>query len=147
MRPELVGLVEVGDRDQDRNRGRVGDRVVKVTLVEETEPFIRTTSRSPEAPDRGVFYDHDVRHHHEAHRRRPDILSVFRSTMVPWRADKPKTPRAVVFEYIPKAKDAAADSDGDGENSDSENSDGRWVARHKPRLLTWHTYLLGLALV
>ena len=123
----------VGDRDQDANR------VVEVTRIEETEPFIRTTARSPEVPDRGVRHDHDV------HRRRPDILSAFRSTMVPWRADKPKTPRAVVFEYIPKAKDAAADSD--GENSDSENSDGRWVARHKPRLLTWHTYLLGLALV
>ncbi len=118
----------MGDRDQDRNRSRV---------VDETEPFLRTTSRSPEAPDRGIRHDHDV------YRRRPGILSAFRSTMVPWRADKPKTPRAVVFEYIPKAKDGSVD----GENSDSEQADGNWVARHKPRLLTWHTYLLGLALV
>ncbi len=131
--------MEGGDRDQHRNRGRVVERVAELTRGEETEPFLRTTSRSPEALDRSIRHDHNV----YVHRRRPDILSVFRSTMVPWKANKPKTPRAVVFEYIPKAKDAATD----GESSVSDNSDGNWVARHKPRLLTWHTYLLGLALV
>ena len=130
MRPESVGLVEVGGKDRDGNRGRGWDRGSQVARVGETEPFLRATSRSPDGGAR------DVCEVNAAPRRRPDILSVFRSTMVPWRDDKPEPTVAV--------KSVADDMD---DADDSKKGDDIQRTRHKPRLLTWHTYLLALALV
>jgi hypothetical protein len=52
-----------------------------------------------------------------------------------WMSEKPKS--AVTAEYVAVA----------GDEDDGEGGNVR-MARHKPRqILTWHTYLLGLALL
>jgi hypothetical protein len=55
--------------------------------------------------------------------------------MSSWRSEKPKS--AVTVEYVAVA----------GDEDDGEGGNVR-MAHHKPRqILTWHTYLLGLALL
>lgn len=117
MRPESVGLVEARDRDRVAEVTQVGTPV-----VEEAQPFLRATSRSP---------DYDA----QQQRRKPNILSAVRSTMASWRADKPK--ETVVVECI--------EVSGDAESGDHKGGVQR--AQHRPRILTWHTYLAALGLL
>lgn len=61
--------------------------------------------------------------------------------MASWGSEKRKT--QVTVEYIAVAEDVEEGEDGAGRGSGS----GR-MAHRKPRvMLTWHTYLLGLALL
>jgi hypothetical protein len=103
----------------------VRDRVTQVedtaTSIEEAQPFLRATSPSP-------CYD-------TQQRRRPNILSAARSTMALWRVEKPK--ETVVVECIEVSGDAES----------GERDGGMQRAQHKPRILTWHTYLAALGLL
>lgn len=94
---------------------------VELTVVEEAQPFLRATSRSPSQATQRP--------------RRPDIMSAVRSTMALWRAEKPK--ETVVVE--------CTEVSGDAESGEHGGSKQR--AQHKPRILTWHTYLAALGLL
>jgi hypothetical protein len=109
-----------------------------VGLVEVLNPDPVADVTRLEAADAG-----DTRVSLRASHRRPGqssqrptstLFSAFRSTMSSWRSEKPKS--AVTVEYV-----AVGDED-DGEGGNVR------MAHHKPRqILTWHTYLLGLALL
>jgi hypothetical protein len=122
MRPESVGLVEMGHRDSAAEVTRVG-----VTAVGGGQSPLRTSPRSAGHA------------RHADQRQRSDIWSTFWSAMASWRFDKSKS--AMAAEYLPIAGDADGGEDG-------VNGDGFRAAQHKHRRQwSWPTYLLGLVVV
>ncbi|KAL2140482.1 hypothetical protein VTI28DRAFT_3764 [Corynascus sepedonium] len=119
MRSELVGLVEA------RNLEPAADVTQAGVTVAEKRQSLRACSSS-------------TGHNHQP--KRFDTFSTLWSAMAPWKSDERKP--AVSAEYIALS---GGTEDGEDESRDINIP----AAQHKPRIQrrTWHTCVLGLAMV
>jgi hypothetical protein len=125
-------------RDPQTNAEIMRSEAVGLVEVLSPDPVAEVTQL--EAADPG-----DMRVSLRASHRRPGqnsqqptstLFSALRSTMSSWRSEKPKS--AATAEYVAVA----------GDEDDGEGGSVRMAHHNKPRqILTWHTYLLGLALL